>query len=68
MNEWIQVGTEMPEDSQFVIANLRRENYFYHEILCYKAETGNWHFHSDEVLPEGVSVTAWKNLPSNFIG
>lgn len=58
----------MPEDSHFVIANLRNGNYIYHEILCYKAETGKWHFHSKEASPEEAVVTAWKNLPATFVG
>ena len=66
-NEWTPIGREMPEDSQFVIANIRNGNYYYHEILCYKAETGNWHFHNEETLPEGAVVTAWQELPSTYV-
>ena len=64
MQEWTSIDLVMPEDSHFVMANVRDHNYVYHEKLCYKSDLRKWFFITGGELPQGFIVTAWKDLPT----
>lgn len=66
MEEWTSIQSSLPEDSKFIMANVRDHNYVYHEILCYKKELKKWYFITGGELPGDIIVTAWKDLPSTY--
>ncbi|WP_442587358.1 hypothetical protein ACSBL2_15045 [Pedobacter sp. AW31-3R] len=66
MEEWNSISAGLPEDSKFIMANVKDNNYVYHEILCYKEKLDKWYFITGGELPSDIIVTAWKNLPSTY--
>lgn len=68
--EWTPIDQKMPNDSDFVIANVRDDakRYIYNEVLQFVYKENKWKYHNGNDLEEGLRVSAWKDTGSTYVG
>lgn len=67
-NEWKSVNHKTPNEGEYVLVSIRKNNNYYKEIMTFKREENQWFYQNDTPLQEGLSVVGWKEAGSDFLG